>query len=438
MKHALAPHFAPVAPARIGRVTGMVAGIVSARGLDLPVGAGVAIERAEGGDAPGVVVGFDGRELKLAAIDGSQDFVRDAIVRSDSRALLCQAGDAQRGRVIDALGRAIDGLGPQIGLEPASMASDDGPLDRAPVDRFLATGVRAIDTLLPLGRGQRLAIMAGSGVGKSTLLQQLLRGIDCDIAVVALVGERGRELSEFVDALGATRQRTVVVTATADAPAILRLRAVERANAIAHWHRRHGRHALLIVDSLTRVAHAQRELGLALGEPPTMKGYPPSALGLLPRLIEQAGGSRASRGAVTALYTVLADGDDLDDPVVDTVRGSVDGHIVLSRRLAEEGLFPAIDLGRSLSRVMPAIVTPAQQEQAREARRLWSLAEENRDLVLIGAYKPGQDAALDQALAARDRLRALIAQAPTRLIDPADARAALAEALAEAKHGVAA
>jgi len=402
-----------VAPRAIGRVAHFANGVVEARGLGLAVGSGARIARASGAWSPAIVAGFSASHLQLAPLDGASDFAAGARVEPCARATSIAVGDALRGRVIDALGDPLDDGG-AIVTPARAMLTPLPALQRAGVDVPFATGVRAIDALLTMGRGQRVALIAGSGVGKSTLLDMILRGARADVAVVALVGERGREIAEFVARLRAdpvAARRTIVVAAPADAPAILRLRAIERASAIAGWYRAQGQHALLVADSLTRVAHAQRELGLALGEPPTMKGYPPSALALLPRLVEAAGGDARSGGAVTAVYTVLADGDDLDDPVVDTVRGAVDGHIMLSRQLADSGVFPAIDLARSLSRTMAAVTSAAARDVARTARQLWVVAAENRDLALIGgAYRAGTDALLDRAFAARDALATFVAQ----------------------------
>jgi flagellum-specific ATP synthase len=254
--------------------------------------------------------------------------------------------------------------------------------------------------LLTAGVGQRIAIVAGSGVGKSVLMGQMLQGADADVIVVGLVGERSREVADFLATkLDGVRAKTAVVAVPADHPPILRLRAAMRATAIAEYFRAQGKRVLLLIDSLTRVAHAQREIGLSLGEPPTMKGYPPSALGLIPRLVERAGADARSGGSITALYTVLADGDDQADPIVDTARAIVDGHIVLSRGLAEQGVFPAIDVGKSLSRVMTDIIGPDHAIAARTLRRLWSVYEENRDLILMGAYKDGSDPSIDAAIA---------------------------------------
>jgi flagellum-specific ATP synthase len=293
-------------------------------------------------------------------------------------------------------------------------------------------GVRAINALLTAGVGQRIAICAGSGVGKSVLMGQMIQGADADVIVVGLIGERSREVSDFLATklVPGVREKSVVVAVPADHPPVLRLRAAMRATAIAEYFRAQGKRVLLLIDSLTRCAHAQRELGLSLGEPPTMKGYPPSALGMIPRLIERAGADAQSGGSITALYTVLADGDDGEDPIVDTARAIVDGHIILSRSLSEQGVFPAIDVGRSLSRVMADIIDDEHAEAAASLRRLWSVYEENRDLILMGAYKAGSDATIDQAIARHHDILDFLKQRPKERIDLAHSSAELIERFA--------
>ena len=274
------------------------------------------------------------------------------------------------------------------------------PLARKPVDTRLDVGVRVINSLLTVGQGQRLGIIAGSGVGKSILLSMMTRFTEADVVVVGLIGERGREVGEFVKAVFSanTRKRTVVVAEPADRSPLLRIRAANRATAIAEYFRDKGKNVLLIMDSLTRVAHARREIGLALGEQPTSKGYPPSVVSLIPALIERSGTGLNGQGSITSFYTVLADGDDTNDPVVDTARAILDGHILLSRQQTQMGIYPAVDVPASVSRVMNEIVTPQQKENALMFRRLVSLYLENRDLILMGGYSPGQDPDLDLAV----------------------------------------
>lgn len=389
-----------IRPERFGRIVGIESGVALARGIDLAIGSGARIALADGRWTPGVAVGLGERGVSLLPLAGDAAIALGAAVAEDALALLPEVGPALLGRVLDGAGEPIDGLGPVIGARRFAGEAKRNPLARARVRETLPTGIRVIDGLATLGVGQRLAIVAGAGVGKTTLLTQMMQGIVADVVVVALIGERAREISDFVDGhLGeGVRNRAVVIASAADAPAALRLRGIDRATAIAEDFSNAGKRVLLIVDSLTRVAHAQREIGLAVGEPPTVKGYPPSALAIIPRIVERVGGNRASGGAITALFTVLADGDELDDPVVDATRAITDGQIVLSRRLAESGIYPAVDIARTLSRTMADCVDPAHLADASAVRDAWSLAEENRDLVLIGAYRAGADPAVDRAL----------------------------------------
>ncbi|QBR92373.1 FliI/YscN family ATPase [Nocardioides euryhalodurans] len=320
-------------------------------------------------------------------------------------------GEALRGRVLDGLGRPVDG-GPSLaGLErvvvdhPAPAA-----LSRPRIDHQVGLGVRALDALTPCGRGQRIGIMAGSGVGKSSLLSMVARGTEAEISVIALVGERGREVREFIENdLGPEGlAHSVVVVATSDAPPVERLRAAFVATRIAEWFRESGRHVVLMMDSLTRVAMAQREIGLSAGEPPATRGYPPSVFALLPRLLERAGTS--PEGSITGLYTVLVEGDDLHDPIGDTARSILDGHVVLSRRLATAGHFPSIDVLESISRVTSAVTTPEQRAAAVRLRRMLAAHRSVRELVEIGAYVPGADADADAALSLLPQIDAFLQQ----------------------------
>ena len=391
----------PAAPRRVGRLVASDGVMLEATGLDLPIGGGARVIDAAAQVTRAEVVGFRNDRVVMVALEGDVALAAGARVEPDGGGAACEVGPGLLGRVVDALGRPLDGLGPvQAGSRWPLAGRRGNPLDRGRVTERFDLGVRSVNALLTAGVGQRIAIMAGSGVGKSVLMGQMLAGAEADVIVVGLVGERSREVTDFIATKlpPAVRARSVVVAVPADHPPILRLRAAMRATAIAEWFREQGLRVLLLVDSLTRVAHAQREIGLAAGEPPTMKGYPPSALGLIPRLCERAGVCGRTGGSITALYTVLADGDDPDDPIVDTARAIVDGHIVLSRGLAEQGVFPAVDVGRSLSRVMSDIVEPAHARAAAALRRLWSVYQENRDLVLMGAYREGSDAAVDEAI----------------------------------------
>jgi len=334
-------------------------------------------------------------------------------VRHTGGPLRLLVGEALRGRVLDGLGRPIDDGPPLEGLGLASVTVDAAALNalqRPRITEPLGLGVRALDALVPCGRGQRIGIMAGSGVGKSSLLSMIARGTEAEVSVIALVGERGRELREFIDNdLGPQGlARSVVVVATSDAPAVERLRAAFVATRIAEWFRDAGKHVVLMMDSLTRVAMAQREIGLSAGEPPATRGYPPSVFGLLPRLLERAGTSPA--GSITGLYTVLVEGDDLHDPIGDTARSILDGHVVLTRELATAGHFPAVDVLESISRLTTAVCTPEQQQDARAVRRMLAAYRNVKELVEIGAYVAGTDPAADAALARMGHIERFLQQ----------------------------
>ena len=312
-------------------------------------------------------------------------------------------GDALLGRVIDGLGNPLDSLGKLTLLDSKSLNGRRvNPFERQAITEVLDVGIRNINALLTLGRGQRVGIVAGSGVGKSVLLSMITKSTDADVVVVALIGERGRELASFTKEIlsSHSRDKVVIVAVPADRSPLLRIQGAKRATTIAEYYREKGKNVLLITDSLTRVAHAQRELGLALGEQPTSRGYPPSVISLIPNLIERTGTSTDNSGSITSIYTILADGDDTTtDPVVDTARAILDGHIVLSRDLAQQGIYPAIEVNQSISRLMNDIVSQPQQKNAQTLRKYLSKYNENRDLVLMGGYVQGQDPDLDQALA---------------------------------------
>ncbi|HTS79658.1 MAG TPA: FliI/YscN family ATPase [Myxococcaceae bacterium] len=357
------------------------------------------------------VVGFAGPRVQLLPLGGAAGISEGAEVDCRGEALTVGVGEALVGRVLDGLGRPLDGrpLPGRLVPWPVDRPCPE-PFRRARVDQPLPLGLRAIDGLCTVGRGQRLGLLAGAGVGKSTLLGQMARQTRADVTVVALVGERGRELREFVeDALGAEGlRRSVVVCATSDEPALVRLRAGFVATAIAEWFREQGGNVLFLLDSVTRVARAQREVGLAAGEPPARQGYPPSVFSMLPRLLERTGNSE--RGHCTALYTCLVAGDDLEDPIADEVRGILDGHVVLDRPIAERGRWPAVDVLGSLSRVMPQVTTDEHRHLASRFRALLSAYEQRRDLILLGAYVPGTDALTDEAIARQPALEAFLRQ----------------------------
>jgi flagellum-specific ATP synthase len=407
---------------RLSRLSGLE---VCARGVGGAMGELFWIHRAGAGpDAeplPAEAIASSGGELRLlplGTLDGLA--VGDWVEPAGSRLRLEVSPDLE-GRVLDALGRPIDGRGPLTG-ERALVDLDrpiPNPMERQRITEPMSLGVRAIDTLLPCGRGQRIGIFAGSGVGKSTLLGMLARGASADAVVVGLVGERGREVREFLeDDLGPEgAARATVVVATSDEPALLRLRAAVTATRIAEWHADQGRHVLLLMDSLTRFAMAQREVGLAAGEPPTVRGYTPSVFNALPRLLERTGPQ--PRGSITALYTVLVEGDDLTEPITDHARSILDGHIVLSRRNAAAGHYPTIDPLESVSRLASKVCTPEQLEAAGVLRRLLAALEESRDLIEIGAYAPGANPLTDEALRRRDAILAFLRQ-PRDEVCPAE------------------
>ncbi|KRF37460.1 FliI/YscN family ATPase [Nocardioides sp. Soil805] len=387
-----------VAPLRLGQVAELLGLQVRVTGLPAAVGDLVSVEGRTTVLAEVAASGPAGLTcLPLGEVTGLR--VGD-VVRHTGGPLQIGVGDALRGRVLDGLGRPVDG-GPSLDDLPRVPVTHPVPpaLSRPRIEEQVGLGVRALDALTPCGRGQRIGIMAGSGVGKSSLLSMIARGTDAEVSVIALVGERGREVREFIENdLGPEGlARSVVVVATSEAPPVERLRAATVATRIAEWFRDSGRDVVLMMDSLTRVAMAQREIGLSAGEPPATRGYPPSVFTLMPQLLERAGTS--ATGSITGLYTVLVEGDDMQDPIGDTARSILDGHVVLSRRLATAGHFPSIDVLESLSRVAGAVTTPAQRADATRLRRLLAAHRSVRELVEIGAYVAGADPDADVALA---------------------------------------
>jgi flagellum-specific ATP synthase len=406
--------------------------IIEAVGMQGAIGNRVALGAA---GLAGEIIGFrDGRAL-LMGLSPLAGIAPGALVLPEAAGGDVAVGEALLGRVIDGLGQPIDGLGPIMAAAHVPAAPPPLlPQARARVTQPLPTGVRAIDALLSFGVGQRIGIMAGTGVGKSVLLGQITRWAQADVVVMALIGERSREISDFIDTelAGPARGRTVTVAVPASDAMLCRVRGAQRAFAIAEWFRSQGRQVLLILDSLSRVVHGAREVAMARGEPTGSRGYPPSALQLVADLAERAGGDRRSGGSITLVATVLAESDDRADPVVDAARGVMDGHVLLSRRLAGRGQFPAIDLVSSASRVMIDVVSDAHNRAAQRFRRMVALIEENRDLVLMGAYAAGQDAELDLALALQPVLAAFMAQDRGQATDWHDNIATLLELVPEA------
>lgn len=410
-------------------------GLLEVSGLSAPVGALCQVAHGPAKPLTAEVIGFRNGRTLLMLLGDTVLLRPGARVRVVGNPGRLPVGEAYLGRAVDGQGQPIDGGEPLHTRQswPAGGVRT-GALDRSPVRQTFDTGVRALNALTTFGIGQRIGIMAGSGVGKSVLLDMVASGAEAEIVVVGLIGERAREVSDFVERhmAGARRARTVVVAVPADHAPNLRLRGALLATSLAEYFRSQGRRVLLIMDSLTRVAHAAREIALLLGEPGAARGYPPSALGAITKLVERAGNSAASGGSITGLYTVLADGDNQDDPVVDTARSILDGHVVLSRDLAQRGQYPAIDIAASLSRVMADIVPDAHLALAREFRALTASYEANRDLVLMGAYRAGTDPQLDRAIAMHQALSQFLSQPARSSESLAASVAALNELLGNA------
>ena len=403
----------------VGRVVRTVGLLVESQGPRVRVGELCQVVSRDGGPPLVLeVVGFRDNLLQSVPL-GSTSGIRpgDLIVSRGTPASVA-VGDGLLGRVIDGLGRPLDDLGAlgtttQYPLHPPPL----NPLARQPIDTPIGTGVRAIDSLLSVGRGQRVGIFGGSGVGKSTLLGMMARGTAADVAVIALVGERGREVRSFIEHdLGAEGlRRAVVIVSTSDNPPLVRLRAAYAATSIAEYFRDQGKNVLLMMDSVTRFAMAQREVGLAAGEPPTTKGYPPSVFALLPGLLERAGNVEG-RGSITAFYTVLVEGDDTNEPVADNVRAILDGHIILSRALGARNHYPAIDILPSVSRTMPDVTSTAHRAKAGRVRDWMALIKDNEDLVSVGAYIAGSNPRVDDALAHREVIDGFLRQPADDLV----------------------
>jgi flagellum-specific ATP synthase len=401
------------APMRSGRLARMVGLMFEARGIAAPAGAICMVESPGSPPLEAEVVGFHERTTYLMPFGEPVGIGPGAVVRLISRAPTVRLGPALLGRVIDARGAPLDGRpAPDCPDELSLRGLALNPLERGSIDEVLDVGVKAINGVLTIGRGQRIGLIAGSGVGKSVLMGMLTRYTKVDVVVIGLIGERGREVSDFIkESLGPEGlAKSVVVAAPANISPVLRLRATQLTHLVAEYFRDRGLSVLLLVDSLTRVAHAQREIGLAVGEPPTAKGYPPSVFALLPNLIERAGVGRHGRGAITAIYTVLMENDDSADPVVDIARASLDGQVMLSRALADAAHYPAIDLMGSISRVMQALVEPAGLKAANRFRRLWTLYQQNAELIQVGAYQAGSNPEIDEAIAKRAHMENFLRQ----------------------------
>ncbi|MDE0764067.1 MAG: FliI/YscN family ATPase [Cellvibrionales bacterium] len=411
---------------RSGKLVRVVGLTLEAKGIMAPLGAHCQVENVDYDTfVDAEVVGFHDDVLYLMPFTDPGGLGPGARVWVRSNHSKAGLGDNLLGRVIDGVGQPLDGKGP---VEYSDYLSLEGlpinPMERGSIDTILDTGIKAINTCLTLGRGQRLGLVAGSGVGKSVLLGMLTRNTLADVVVIGLIGERGREVQEFIqNTLGPEGlAKSVVVAAPANISPVLRLKATFLTHLIAEYFRDQGKNVLMLCDSLTRVAHAQREIGLAIGEPPTAKGYPPSVFAMLPKLIERAGVGRHGYGSITAVYTVLAEGDDRSDPVVDIARASLDGQVMLSRELADAAHYPAIDLAGSISRVMASLVSPEQLHSANRFRRLWTLYQQNQDLIQVGAYEPGTNPDLDEAIKIRAGMEALLQQLSNETVALADSQ----------------
>ncbi|MBR9726771.1 flagellar protein export ATPase FliI [Shewanella intestini] len=409
---AFSQKIAPITPVASGQLVRVVGLTLEATGCRAPVGSLCGIETTNG-ELVAEVIGFDDKLLYLMPIEELRGVLPGARVKPLGEQSGLNVGLSLLGRVLDGSGSPLDGLGP---LNTDQKAARHGPyinpLARRAITEPLDVGVRAINSMLTVGMGQRMGLFAGSGVGKSVLLGMMTRGTNADIIVVGLVGERGREVKEFIEeTLGEEgRARSVVVAAPADTSPLMRLRACETSTRIAEYFRDLGYNVLLLMDSLTRYAQAQREVALAVGEPPATKGYPPSVFAKLPRLVERAGNGGPGQGSITAFYTVLTEGDDLQDPIADASRAILDGHVVLSRQLADSGHYPAIDVEASISRVAPMVISDEHLESMRKVKQMYSLYQQNKDLISIGAYSQGSDPRIDNAIRLQPAMNAFLQQ----------------------------
>ncbi|MED5492793.1 flagellar protein export ATPase FliI [Halopseudomonas pachastrellae] len=425
----------PTQPVVEGRLIRMVGLTLEAEGCKAPVGSRCLVisETAQGqSQIEAEVMGFAGHKVYLMPVDRLEGLQPGARVVPSAGGGKLPMGTSMLGRVVDGIGRPLDGKG--------SFAADDwvdlngptiNPLKRHPIEEPLDVGIRSINSLLTVGRGQRLGLFAGSGVGKSMLLGMMTRFTDADITIVGLVGERGREVKEFIEQILGEKgmARSVVVASPADDAPLMRLRAAMYCTRIAEYFRDQGKNVLLLMDSLTRFAQAQREIALAIGEPPATKGYPPSVFAKLPQLVERAGNAEQGGGSITAFYTVLSEGDDQQDPIADASRAILDGHVVLSRRLAEEGHYPAIDIEASISRAMPQIVSPEQLQKAQLFKQLYARYQQSRDLISVGAYAAGSDPLTDKAMEKMPAMQAFLRQGLQVSVNLADSQSGLEQTL---------
>ncbi len=413
--------YTPARPANLmppveGRLTRVVGMTLEAVGCNVTLGGRCSVTDGSGREIETEVVGFDGARIYLMPLTTIEGLQPGARVLPLAQSEHIAVGPALLGRVLNGLGMPIDGKG-EVPLHDTEAHGPQvqkliNPLQRQPIRKPLDVGIATINALLTVGRGQRLGLFAGSGVGKSVLLGMMTQFTNADVIVVGLIGERGREVKEFIDEIlgEAGLQRAVVVASPADDSPLLRLRAATLTTRIAEGFREQGKDVLLLMDSLTRYAMAQREIALAIGEPPATKGYPPSVFAKLPQLVERAGNADHGQGSITAFYTVLTEGDDQQDPVADSARAILDGHIVLSRTLAEEGHYPAIDIEASISRVMPSVVNPEHFAKMQLFRRIYARYQQNRDLISVGAYVPGSDKDIDFAIERMPHLRQFMQQ----------------------------
>ncbi|SDR93002.1 flagellum-specific ATP synthase [Halopseudomonas litoralis] len=427
----------PAAPVVEGRLIRMVGLTLEAEGLQAPVGSRcVVINETPQGETrvEAEVMGFAGSKIYLMPVDRMQGLQPGArVVPSAGGGKLPMGGD-MLGRVLDGIGRPLDGKG---AFKCEDWVDLNGPvinpLKRHPIEEPLDVGIRSINSMLTVGRGQRLGLFAGSGVGKSVLLGMMTRFTEADITIVGLIGERGREVKEFIEQILGEEgmARSVVVASPADDAPLMRLRAAMYCTRVAEYFRDRGKNVLLLMDSLTRFAQAQREIALAIGEPPATKGYPPSVFAKLPALVERAGNAEEGGGSITAFYTVLSEGDDQQDPIADASRAILDGHVVLSRRLAEEGHYPAIDIEASISRAMPQIVPPEHLQQAQLLKQLYARYQQNRDLISVGAYAAGSDPMTDKAIARIPGIQGFLRQGLRESFNLTDSRAAMEQLINE-------